>query len=157
MGNICRSPAAEGVLAALAQTQGLADRLEIDSAGTIGLHAGRPADPRMRAAAAARGYALTSRARQVVAADLDAFDLILTMDDDNRRGVLALARTDAQRARVRPFCAYCTGHDETEVPDPYYGGAQGFERVLDLLEDGCQGVLNWVSAQGTPQDGGATG
>lgn len=147
MGNICRSPAGEGVLAHLVAAAGLSDRVKIDSAGTIGMHAGSPADPRMRAAAAQRGYDLASRARQVTAEDLDAFDLILTMDEDNRRGVLALATTDAQRHRVRSFCSFCEKHSKTEVPDPYYGGSQGFEEVLDLLEDGCQGVLKWAQQE----------
>ncbi|MFH1498695.1 MAG: low molecular weight protein-tyrosine-phosphatase [Verrucomicrobiota bacterium] len=144
MGNICRSPAGEGVLRAQVAAAGLAGRVEIDSAGTIGFHAGQPADRRMRTAAARRGYELTSRARQVTPADLTRFDLILTMDEDNRRGVLALARDEGQRARVRAFCEFCQTHADTEVPDPYYGGEQGFEHVLDLLEDGCAGVLTWT-------------
>jgi protein-tyrosine phosphatase len=147
MGNICRSPAGEGVFTKMVTDAGLSDRIEIDSAGTLGMHTGNRADSRMRAAASERGYDLTSRARKVVAADLDHFDLVLTMDEDNRRNVLALAQTDVQRARVRPFCSFCQTHQETEVPDPYYGGPQGFERVLDLLEDGCLGVLAWVKAQ----------
>ena len=141
MGNICRSPAGEGVLAKRVAEAGLSDRIEIDSAGTIGMHYGQPADARMRAAAAKRGY---DRARQVTAADLDDFDLVLTMDQDNRSGVLALATNDTQRDRVRSFCSFCENHSETEVPDPYYGGSQGFEQVLDLLEDGCQAVLKWA-------------
>lgn len=149
MGNICRSPAGEGVLANMVADAGLADRIEIDSAGTIGMHRGNRADARMRAAATQRGYDLSSRARQVTAADLDRFDLILTMDDDNHRGVLALATTDAQRQHVRPFCSFCKSHDEREVPDPYYGGPRGFEHVLDLLEDGCRGVLAWAQSHST--------
>ena len=144
MGNICRSPAGEGVMRALAEKARLAGALEIASAGTIGMHAGAPPDARMRAAAARRGYALVSRARQITAADLDAFDLILTMDEENRRNVLALAKTDAQRARVRRFVDFCSKHADAEVPDPYYGGEEGFEHVLDLLEDGCEGLLETV-------------
>ena len=147
MGNICRSPAGEGVLAKMVADTGLADRIQIDSAGTLDFHTGNRADSRMRAAASQRGYDLTSRARQVRPADLEDFDLILTMDEDNRRNVLALATTAAQRERVRPFCSFCTDHDETEVPDPYYGGPRGFEIVLDLLEDGCEGVLKWAQAR----------
>lgn len=146
MGNICRSPAAEGVLRSLAAGQGITQRLEIASAGTIGMHAGELPDARMRAAAARRGYALTSRARQVVAADLDRHDFIFVMDDDNRRGVLSLASTDAQRAKVHSFVELCSAHDDVDVPDPYYGGEAGFEHVLDLLEDGCRGFLTRVSA-----------
>jgi len=144
MGNICRSPAGEGVLAKLVSEAGLTAHIEIDSAGTIGMHQGHRADSRMRAAATERGYNLTSRARQVVAHDLDDFDLILTMDEDNHRGVLNLATTDNQRDRVRLFCSFCQNHAEREVPDPYYGGPQGFETVLDLLEDGCRGVITWA-------------
>jgi protein-tyrosine phosphatase len=144
MGNICRSPAGEGVLTKMVATAGLADRIEIDSAGTIGMHRGNRADSRMRAAATTRGYDLTSRARQVMASDLNTFDLILTMDRENHHGVLGLVTTAAQRDRVRLFCSFCENHSESEVPDPYYGGAQGFEHVLDLLEDGCRGILAWA-------------
>lgn len=141
MGNICRSPAGEGVMRSLVEQAGLSEQVEIASAGTIGMHAGSLPDPRMRTAAARRGYALISRARKFVAADLDVFDLILTMDEDNHRNVLALASTPEQRARVRPFCDFCEQHEDAAVPDPYYGGPQGFDHVLDLLEDGCRGVL----------------
>ena len=126
---------------------GLADRVEIASAGTIGLHAGEPPDARMRAAAARRGYELKSRARQITRADLDRYDLILTMDGDNHRNVLALAATDAQRARVHPFVEFCRKHADTAVPDPYYGGDEGFEHVLDLLEDGCGGLVQSLVKQ----------
>jgi len=145
MGNICRSPAGEGVLRALLEQEGL-DHVEVDSAGTIGFHSGNPADARMREAAAGRGYHLSSRARQVQAADLDRFDLILVMDEENYQDVLALAETGEQRARVRRFCEFCRDHNETDVPDPYYGGPDGFEQVLDLLEDGCRGVLESIVA-----------
>lgn len=144
MGNICRSPAGEGVLAKLVAEAGLADKIRIDSAGTLGMHAGNPPDARMRAAATQRGYDLSSRARQVTAEDLDTFDLVLVMDHDNHRNVTRLATTDAQRERVQLFCTFCRNHLEREVPDPYYGESQGFEYVLDLLEDGCTGVLNWA-------------
>ncbi len=147
MGNICRSPAGEGVMRALVTKAGLADRMEIASAGTIGMHAGELPDARMRRAALKRGYELVSRARQFTAADFAAFDLILTMDDENRRNVLALAKTDAERARVRRFVDYCTRLKADAVPDPYYGGADGFEYVLDLLEDGCAGVLARIAPQ----------
>lgn len=150
MGNICRSPAGEGVLRAMVAAAGLTEAVEIDSAGTIGFHTGARADPRMREAAARRRYDLTSRARQITTQDLDHFDLVLTMDDENRRGVLALATTADQRSRVRPFCTFCTAHFETEVPDPYYGGPGGFEHVLDLLEDGCRGVVNWLKVRSRP-------
>ncbi|ATC66179.1 protein tyrosine phosphatase [Nibricoccus aquaticus] len=141
MGNICRSPAAECVMRTLVAKAGRSAQVEIGSAGTIGMHAGELPDARMRAAALKRGYALTSRARKFTAEDFAAYDLILTMDEENRRNVLALAKTEEDRARVRAFCEFCERHDDEEVPDPYYGGPQGFEHVLDLLEDGCRGIL----------------
>jgi protein-tyrosine phosphatase len=144
MGNICRSPAGEGVMRALVTEAGLAAQVDVASAGTLGLHAGKLPDSRMRAAASRRGYELTSRARKFTGADFGAFDLILTMDDDNRRNVLALASTEEQRARVRAFCDFCDKHPDKTVPDPYYGGPEGFEHVLDLLEDGCRGIVETI-------------
>ncbi|MEM6883836.1 MAG: low molecular weight protein-tyrosine-phosphatase [Verrucomicrobiota bacterium] len=141
MGNICRSPAGEGVFRSMVEDVGLENRILIDSAGTIGYHSGEPADARMRQSAQKRGYALTSRARQITAADLDEYNLILTMDEENFHNVLALAENDSQRERIKSFCDFCVDHDNRSVPDPYYGGADGFETVLDLLEDGCRGVL----------------
>ena len=141
MGNICRSPAGEGVLAHLIRDSELAVRVEIDSAGTIGFHTGKRADPRMRAAASARGIELSSRARQVSRADFNTFDLILAMDDDNRADLEALLGCGNTRAELRSFCDLCTEHDDAEVPDPYYGGDAGFEHVLDLLEDGCSTLI----------------
>jgi protein-tyrosine phosphatase len=140
MGNICRSPAAEGVMRALAAKAGVA--MHVESAGVIGCHAGDLPDRRMVAAAKRRGYELVSRARQVARGDFNKFDLILTMDDDNLRGVLGFADNDGERAKVVRFTNYCRVYQgTTEVPDPYYGGGEGFERVLDLLEDGCRGLL----------------
>ena len=145
LGNICRSPAAEGVFVHLLAQQGLSDRFVVDSAGTGGWHVGHPADARMRAAAAHRGIDLTSRARQIDRADLHSFDHILTMDAANLAAVQALAReagNPADQARIAALTAYCRRHSGAhEVPDPYYGGPQGFEQVLDLLEDACTGLL----------------
>jgi protein-tyrosine phosphatase len=141
MGNICRSPVGEGVMRAMVEKAGLSDRVEVASAGTIGLHAGSLPDARMRAAASRRGYELGSRARQITREDLDRYDFILTMDGSNHRDVLALATTNAQRSRVWPFVGFCSKHKDTSVPDPYYGGDEGFERALDLIEDGCAGLL----------------
>lgn len=145
LGNICRSPAAEGVFVHLLAQQGLSDRFVVDSAGTGGWHVGHPADARMRAAAAHRGIDLTSRARQIDLADLHSFDHILTMDAANLAAVQALGReagNPADQARIAALTAYCRRHSGAhEVPDPYYGGPQGFEQVLDLLEDACTGLL----------------
>ncbi|RFC43043.1 MAG: protein-tyrosine phosphatase [Verrucomicrobia bacterium] len=140
LGNICRSPAAEGVMTKLVTEAGLEQVWEIDSAGTIGMHAGNPADVRMQTAARKRGVALTSRARQIWTADLDRFDLILAMDRSNF-GDIGLLAGKSRRAEVALFCEFCTRHREIEVPDPYYGGPEGFEKVLDLLEDGCAEIL----------------
>ncbi|MDY7094463.1 MAG: low molecular weight protein-tyrosine-phosphatase [Acidobacteriota bacterium] len=139
MGNICRSPAAEGVFRSLLAEQGLDDRIGVDSAGTIGAHAGEPADARMRAAARQRGYELTSRARRVLEGDLDAFDLIIAMDRENFHDLQALHPDP--RGRLRLFADYLPETAPRDVPDPYYGGTRGFEEVLDLLETGCPAVL----------------
>jgi protein-tyrosine phosphatase len=140
LGNICRSPAAEGVMAKLVADAGCADLWRIDSAGTIGLHAGDLPDHRMRGAAKKRGYALTSRARQLQINDLKEFDLVVAMDRSNLADIRRLVR-EGSRAELALFCDFCTKHPQTEVPDPYYGGADGFELVLDLLEDGCAEIL----------------
>lgn len=148
LGNICRSPAAEGVVLHQLQQRGLEHVFRVDSAGTGSWHAGQPADARMRAAAAGRGIHLPSRARQIVAADLDAFDHILTMDDDNLAAVQALGRGRETKAQIRPITQHCRRHRVREVPDPYYGGADGFERVLDLLDDACAGLIDDLLATG---------
>jgi len=150
LGNICRSPAAEGVFRHHLSRAGLSDSVLVDSAGTGGWHVGKPADSRMRAAAARRGLELTSRARQLEASDLGRFDHILTMDDDNLAAVQELARRAGagglnQCAVVEPLVRYCRLHRVREVPDPYYGGEEGFEQVLDLLDDACTGLLEALS------------
>ncbi|MEY4297595.1 MAG: hypothetical protein RLZZ423_774 [Cyanobacteriota bacterium] len=150
LGNICRSPAAEGVFLHLLAQRGLEDRYVVDSAGTGGWHVGRPADRRMRAAAERRGIHLPSRARQLDRGDLLQFDRILTMDDDNLRAVRSLARElapgAADLALIEPMTSHCRHFADREVPDPYYGGEQGFEHVLDLLEDACAGLLETLEA-----------
>jgi protein-tyrosine phosphatase len=145
LGNICRSPAAEGVFLHQLERAGLGDRFLVDSAGTGGWHSGEPADRRMRQAATARGITLISRARQITIDDLHDFDHILTMDGDNLRAVQALGRGRKHRARIEPLTTYCRRHQRPDVPDPYYGGADGFEQVLDLLEDACEGLLNHLA------------
>lgn len=147
LGNICRSPAAEGVFLHLLKGRGLEDQFVVDSAGTGGWHVGNPADKRMRAAASRRGIELPSRARQISLDDLTTFDLILTMDDDNLSAVRGLAREAGARAMasIKPMLSYAQNFSETEVPDPYYGGEAGFEHVLDLLEDACSNLLDELS------------
>jgi protein-tyrosine phosphatase len=143
MGNICRSPAGENVMRQVLMQAGLAEHVLCDSAGIIDYHAGNPPDARMRAAGQRRGLPMTGIARQVTRHDLDRFDLILAMDYDNHSGLLKLA-TANNRHKIRMFCSYLTQHTDREVPDPYYGGAEGFEYVLDLLEDGCAGILREI-------------
>ncbi len=143
LGNICRSPAAEGVFLHHLQERGLSDRFVVDSAGTGSWHVGNPADRRMQAAAQRRGIHLPSRARQIELSDLGEFDLVLTMDDANLAAVTSLAEEAGARAsaQIRPMLSYTKRFNETEVPDPYYGGDEGFEHVLDLLDDACTGLL----------------
>lgn len=142
MGNICRSPAAEGVFRKLITDAGRDSEFHVDSAGTIGYHAGARADSRMRAAAGVRGYALESIARRIEEEDFEIFDLIVTMDEENFYSVSAMDR--GQGARVVRMCEYCERHEENEVPDPYYGGPAGFEHVLDILEDACGNLLKKI-------------
>jgi len=140
MGNICRSPAAEGVFRKLVADAGREAEFKIDSAGTGAWHAGSPADARMRAAAERRGYRLESIARKVEREDFERFDLIVTMDEDNFDNVTALGG-DSGRARVARMREFCEQLGTGEVPDPYFGGEAGFEEVLDILEDACSGLL----------------
>ncbi|MBQ4278409.1 MAG: low molecular weight phosphotyrosine protein phosphatase [Rikenellaceae bacterium] len=142
LGNICRSPAAEGIMQKLVEGEGLSDRIEVDSAGTYGGHAGDAADPRMRRAAAARGYDLTSRSRKIVSDDFDRFDRIVVMDDTNYERVHRMAPDIASAEKICRMTDFCRRHRADHVPDPYYEGADGFERVLDLLEDACAGLLD---------------
>ena len=140
MGNICRSPTAEGVFRHLAEEAGVADRLTIDSAGTHAYHVGEPPDRRARAAAERRGMSLDGiRARRVRAEDFECFDIIAVMDEDNLTHLRAEA-PEEHRDKLRLFLEYADGA-EREVPDPYYGGAAGFERVLDLVEAASKGLL----------------
>lgn len=141
LGNICRSPTAAAVLRAVAAREAPELSLEVDSAGTAGYHIGEPPDPRTRQAAARRGYDLTQlRARIVEPSDFEHFDLILAMDREN---LLALQRRapDTARERLRLFLEFGPSGVPEEVPDPYYGGPNGFEEVLDLIEAATRGLL----------------
>lgn len=143
LGNICRSPAAEAVLKALVGQAGLSNVVTVDSCGTGDWHIGHLPDPRMRAHGAKRGYDLRSRARQLdPAKDFEEFDLILTMDDKNYADVIRLAPDGHAKAKVKNMCAYLSTRDEKEVPDPYFGEAEGFEVVLDILEEACRSLLD---------------
>jgi protein-tyrosine phosphatase len=145
MGNICRSPTAEGMMRHVLLEAGLDSRVGVDSAGTGAWHVGDPADPRARAAAARRGIDLHSIARQVTREDLDSFDLILAADADNQRDLLALAGEDPARRgkvrRLRDFDTASVNTGELDVPDPYFGGPEGFDQVLDIVDAACRGLL----------------
>jgi protein-tyrosine phosphatase len=144
MGNICRSPTAEGVMRSLVREAGLEDEFVIDSAGTGNWHVGDPPDRRAAQAARARGVTLEGAARQLTAADFDDYDLLLAMDRENLRGIRALApdQEAASKARLlREFDPASAGAPDLDVPDPYYGGPQGFEIVLDQVEAACRGLL----------------
>jgi protein-tyrosine phosphatase len=148
LGNICRSPTAEGVMRKLVADAGLEDRVEIDSAGTGGWHVGSGPDERAAEAARRRGIRLGGCARRVEPADFERFDLILAMDRENVRDLRALApdRDAARKVRLlREFDPASDGAPDLDVPDPYYGGPHGFERVLDLVEAACRGLLDEVA------------
>jgi len=150
MGNICRSPTAEGVMRGLLREQGLEDGVEVDSAGTGAWHVGSPPDARATAAAQSRGIALAGAARVVTRADFEDFDVILAADRRNLRELRAAAPPGA-RARVhllREFDPASAGAPDLDVPDPYYGADDGFEHVLDLVEAACRGLLDALRADG---------
>ena len=138
MGNICRSPTAEGVMRHLLAERGLNGEIEVESAGTGGWHAGSPPDARATATARARGITLEGAARQVTAADFEDFDLLVAMDRDNLADLRAIAPPGTEH-KLRMLVA-----DGRDVPDPYYGGPRGFEEVLDLVQTACEGLLDAI-------------
>jgi low molecular weight protein-tyrosine phosphatase len=139
MGNICRSPLSQGVFEDILRREGLEDEVFVDSAGTGHWHVGEPPDERASSAASLRGLDISAqRARQVRPEDCEDFDYILTMDEENYRMVSSLCRGSAV---VKPFLDFATDSPEREVPDPFYGGPEGFERVLDLVEEASEGLL----------------
>ncbi len=147
MGNICRSPTAEGVFRKLAGEAGIEEQLHIDSAGTHDYHVGRAPDDRAQHAASGRGYDLsTLRARQVADRDFQEFDYILAMDRENLAGLLHRCPAE-HRHKVVLFLSFSSRFPGHEVPDPYYGGHQGFERVLDMVEDGARGLIEVLRKQ----------
>ena len=140
MGNICRSPTAEGVFRHFVEQAELSDRIEIDSAGTHAYHTNEPSDRRSSAAAVRRGYSLSGiRARRIQEDDFERFDFIVAMDKDNLANLHEQSENE-HRHKISLFLAYAAGPEE-EVPDPYYGGAAGFERALDLVEEASRGLL----------------
>ena len=145
LGNICRSPAAEGIFRHLIEHRGFAELIETDSAGTYGGHRGELPDPRMRQAAAGRGYHLTHRSRQIQTADFDRFDRIIVMDDYNYETVHRLAPSRAHAEKIYRMREFFVRRNYDHVPDPYYEGRDGFELVLDMLEEGCERLLEEVT------------
>jgi protein-tyrosine phosphatase len=143
MGNICRSPMAEGVFRRMLEGVGLNEKIYVDSAGTHSYHIGAPPDSRGQATALRRGVDLRGiRARRVVEADLIEFDYVLAMDRDNFDHLQALCEEESQlKSRLHLFLDFAPDLPEREVPDPYYGGPMGFERVMDLIEEAAQGLL----------------
>ncbi len=143
LGNICRSPTAEAVMARLVDDAGLGDAIELDSAGTGAWHVGSPPDERATAAAAMRGIAMRGVARQVRVEDFERFDLLLAMDAENHRNLRLLAPDAEAAAKVRMLREFAPANRASlDVPDPYYGGEDGFDRVLDLVEAACAGLLD---------------
>ena len=145
MGNICRSPAAHCIFQNMINHARLSDRFEVESAGTLGFHAGEPPDSRMQQALQARKIPVIGSAYQLQKNDLAYYDLILAMDNDNLEEAKKLDPTGIWNHKIQLFCKYCTEHDETEVPDPYYGGIGGFEYVTKLIEDGCANLLRQLT------------
>ena len=147
LGNICRSPTAEGVMRALVREAALTDTIELESAGTGSWHVGSPPDARASAAARSRGIALEGTARQVREEDFEDFDLIVAMDRSNLHDLRALAPGEQERSKVRllrEFDPASAGAEDLDVPDPYYGAPGGFDEVFDLVQAACRGLLDQI-------------
>lgn len=144
MGNICRSPTAQGVFTKLVIEEGLSHLIEIDSAGTHAYHVGEPPDPRARETAQRRGIDLSrQRARRALAEDFEQFDYVLAMDEDNHRALSALCPPGLEE-RLKLFMNYAPHLEILEVPDPYYGGTNGFEAVFDMVDEAARGLLEAI-------------
>ena len=149
LGNICRSPTAEGTMRALVEEAGLGRQVQLDSAGTGAWHLGEPPDRRAIVAARARGIELHGAAREVMRTDFDDFDLVLAMDRSNMRALRRLAPSEEAREKVRllrEFDPASAGAADLDVPDPYYGATGGFDEVLDLVQAACAGLLDHIRA-----------
>ena len=146
LGNICRSPSAENIMNHLIQEAGLTDKISCDSAGTSGYHIGASPDRRMNAAANKKGLALQGKSRKLNPSDLQQFDLILAMDRENYQDILYLDREGKYEDKVRLMCDFATQKQDKEVPDPYYGGQDGFDYVIELLFDACAGLLEYITS-----------
>ena len=140
LGNICRSPAAEGVMKKVIKNHGASNRYVVDSAGTAGYHEGEKADSRMRKVGTSRGYTFDSISRQVRMSDFEKFDYIFAMDDSNYRNLMYDCPKQYQY-KIHKMVEFCQKVSASEVPDPYYGGEKGFHRVIDILEDACENLF----------------
>ena len=147
LGNICRSPAAQGIFEHIVRERGLEDLIEADSAGTYGGHRGELPDRRMRNAAMYRGYALTHRSRQVSSMDFLDYDLVIAMDDQNYEDLMHLAPSVEASHKIKRMASYLTTHSISYIPDPYYMGLEGFSLVLDLLEEGCANLCDSIAKE----------
>lgn len=153
LGNICRSPTAEGVFLDLVDRKGLTERVRIESRGTGGWHVGEPPDPRTQETALRFGVDLSGlRASQFSTYDFEVFDLILVMDEGNRRDVLRLANSDADRAKVKLLMEFAGPGFPRHVPDPYHGGPDGFVQVYQMIEAACEGLLSHLLASSSVTD-----
>ncbi|AFZ50240.1 low molecular weight protein-tyrosine-phosphatase [Dactylococcopsis salina] len=144
LGNICRSPSAENIMRYLIEKEGLSDQIVCDSAGTASYHLGEPPDQRMKAAAEKRGIKLEGKARQFQPSDFEKYDLILAMDRDNYWSLVSLDPEKKYREKIKMMCNYAKSYPDQEVPDPYYGGTEGFNHVIDLLLDACSELLESI-------------
>lgn len=142
LGNICRSPAAEGILKKHLKEKKLDDRISVDSAGTSGYHIGDLPDSRMRQHGARRGYKFDSLSRKFTSLDFDNFDIIIAMDDNNYHNIIRMTPDLESEKKVYRMVDFSLKYGHDHIPDPYYSGADGFELVLDLLEDACEGLIN---------------
>lgn len=143
LGNICRSPSAEAVLNAKLKTHGISNDVEVDSAGTSSYHTDEPSDARMQTHAKKRGYKLTSVSRQIRSVDFDYFDFVIAMDQSNYQNLLKLAKTSEHRSKIALMTDFSEKIDG-DVPDPYFGGGLGFERILDILENCTEGLIEEI-------------
>ncbi|EAW35311.1 low molecular weight protein-tyrosine-phosphatase [Lyngbya sp. PCC 8106] len=147
LGNICRSPSAENIMNHQIELAHLGRSILCDSAGTSSYHIGSPPDARMTKAASSRGILLKGQARQFGREDFENFDLILAMDYDNYESIVRLDSARQYQDKVKLMCEFCRHHNVQEVPDPYYGGPEGFNQVIDILLDACEGLLEYVQKQ----------
>ncbi len=150
LGNICRSPTGEGVFQHIVNEAGFGNYFEVDSAGTSAFHVGQPANSKSSDVADAHGVQLKSRARQFDKEDLDYYDLIIPMDNENRDNIYAMADSEEQKEKVQLLREYDPNPEDGQVPDPYYGGLEGFENVYQIVERSCKNLLEQLKPQVSP-------